>query len=459
MSEPAPAPPLAGAGRPDPFPDRVAATVRVVADLARDRRTPWLPAARLRRLRDIRARALVRHAAEYVPHYRDLFEEHGIDAEDVASADDLRELPLLEKGTVQRDGARFRSTSPEATRTFAFPTSGSSGTPLMVFHEPAALLRYLAVGERRRAVVRALLGRGRHRTVTIARSNSTGARTRATLRRLTLLPARPERSRLSPESSVEEMVAVLAERRPDVVAGWGNSLESLFRLAAAGEIWIPLPRLVDYHAEAMSDEGRRLIEHELGIPVTSNYGSVETFGIGYFCERRTGFHLHEDACHVRVVRDDRSDAPPGEPGEVVVSNLVNRGTVLLNYRLGDVAALLPHPCGCGRSFRLLGPVDGRVSEIVRLADGRRVHPFSVAGAVRADGLLRFRLVQEARVRFRLEVVTVDDDAYRRVVEAAVPRLRDVLRGADVTVVRRVSLADGPNQNFRRVVALPDDAAP
>jgi hypothetical protein len=270
MSQPAAAIPLAGAGPPDPLPDRVAATARVLGEFARDRRTPWLPAAKLHALRDARARALVRHAAEYVPHYRDLFEAHGIDAEDVASADDLRELPLLDKETVQRDDARFRSTSPEATRTFAFPTSGSSGTPLMVFHEPAALFRYLAVGERRRAVVRALLGRGRHRTVTIARSNSTGARTRATLRRLTLLPARPERARVSPESSVEEMVAVLAERRPDVVAGWGNSLESLFRLAAAGEIRIPLPRLVDYHAEAMSDEGRRLIEHELGIPVTSN---------------------------------------------------------------------------------------------------------------------------------------------------------------------------------------------
>jgi phenylacetate-CoA ligase len=455
MSEPAAARPLAGAGPPDPLPDRVAATARVLADLARDRRTPWLPRAKLRTLRDARARALVRHAAEYVPHYRDLFEERGVDAEDVASADDLRELPLLDKETVQRDEARFCSTSTEAARAFAFPTSGSSGTPLMVFHEPTALFRYLVVGERRRAVARALLGRGRHRTVTIARSNSTGARTRATLRRLTLLPARPERARLSPESSVKEMVAVLAERRPDVVAGWGNSLESLFRLAAAGEINIPLPRLVDYHAEAMSDEGRRLIENDLGIPVTSNYGSVETFGIGYFCEHRTGFHLHEDACHVRVVRDDRSDAPPGEPGEVVVSNLVNRGTVLLNYRLGDVAALLPDACPCGRSFRLLSAVQGRVSEIVRLANGRRVHPISVAGAVRQEGLLRFRLRQEARDRFVLEVVTLNDEAYTRVVEGSLPKLRGVLGGADVELVRRTALREGPREKFRRVVALPD----
>jgi hypothetical protein len=46
---------------------------------------------------------------------------------------------------------------------------------------------------------------------------------------------------------------------------------------------------------------------------------------------------------------------PRTSGEVVVSNLVNRETVLLNYRLGDVAASLPDRCPCGRSLPLLSP--------------------------------------------------------------------------------------------------------
>ena len=445
---------MPGVPPPDPLAARLAATARVLAALPRDRRMPWLPAAKIRSVRDARVRALVKFAAQHVPHYRDVFAERRLDPVDIASADDLVGLPLLDKETLQREPARFRSAMPDAAQALPFPTSGSSGTPLIVFHSRAALLRYFSISERRREVFRRLLGR-RYRTVTIAQPSSTGERTRATYRRLTVLPARPGRIRLSPELPVEEIVAALAERRPDVVGGWGNLIESLFRLAAAGDIQLPLPKLVDYYSDAMSDEGRRLIEDEFGIPVTSGYGSVETFSIGYFCERRSGFHLNDDACHVRVVREDGTDAPPGERGEVVVSNLVNRGTVLLNYRLGDVAALLPDPCECGRGFRLLSPVAGRVNEIVRLADGRRVHPFSVAGAVRQEGLLRFRLVQEARARFLLEVVTTDDHAYARVVDAALPKLRAVLGGAEVAVARRTALREGPREKFRRVVALPD----
>jgi phenylacetate-CoA ligase len=458
MSTPVPPAGFAGSGPPDPLPQRLAATARVLVALRRDRRTPWLPARKIHEARDARLRALVRHAAQHVPHYRDVFAGGGIDPNDVASADDLAELPLLEKESLQREPARFRSLSRAGEQAFSFPTSGSSGTPLIVFHTRAALLRYLSVSERSRDVPRLLLGRGRHRTLTIAHPSSTGTRTRALYRRLTLLPGRPGRFRISPELPIDAIVAALADRRPDVLAGWGNAIESIFRLAAAGEFRMHLPKLVDYYADALSEDGRRLIEEDFGIPVISTYGSVETFAIGFFCERRTGFHLHEDACHVRIVREDGTDAPEGEPGEVVVSNLLNTGTVLLNYRLGDVAAFLPDACGCGRGFRLLSAVHGRVNEIVRLADGRRVHPFSIAGAVRQEGLLRFRLSQEERARFRLEVVTTDEDAYARVVDAALPKLRAVLGGADVEVERRPALVDTARQKFRRVVALEEDGA-
>jgi phenylacetate-CoA ligase len=215
-----------------------------------------------------------------------------------------------------------------------------------------------------------------------------------------------------------------------------------------------LPRVVSYHASTLTEARRRLIEDDLGIPVVSTYGAVETFGIGFTCEERTEFHLHEDLCHLRVVAEDGADAPAGERGEVVVSNLVNRAMVLLNYRLGDIAALRKGRCTCGRTFRLLAGLEGRVSEIVHLRSGALVHPGSVAGVLFVDGLLRFQLLQEARDRFRLEVVTSDDDSYRRVADRALPELRSLLEGAGVELVRRGSIDGSGDRKLRRVVALP-----
>ena len=54
---------------------------------------------------------------------------------------------------------------------------------------------------------------------------------------------------------------------------------------------------------------------------------------------------------------------------MVVSNLVNRGTVLLNYRVGDLAARLPEPCGCGRALPLLSEVQGRRTEWLESSSG------------------------------------------------------------------------------------------
>jgi phenylacetate-CoA ligase len=406
-------------------------------------------------LRDARLRELVRHAAEHVPHYRHVFREQGIDPREIASAQDLRRLPLVEKGDVQRAPERFRS---ESVAAFPFPTSGSSGTPLVVHHDRESLLRNLVSGERLHGIRRHLLGAGPQRTLTITHPRSTGVRVRAYYRRATLVPARPGRNSVSVELPVEELARIVAAQRPDVIAGWGSSVESLFRHAAEGRVALRPPRLVRYFAEAMSEEGRRLVEDEFAVPVISTYSSVETFRIGFVCERRTGFHVHDDLCHVRVVRPDGADVGAGETGEVVVTNLVNRGTVLINYRLGDVAAAGGDPCPCGRPFPLLGWVQGRVSEIVSLPDGTRLHPYGVAAAVRVEGLLRFRLVQEEPRRFRLEVVVTDDAAFERVLATSAPRLRGVLLEPELAVVRMDELHEDGRTKFRRVVALAEPGA-
>ena len=134
---------------------------------------------------------------------------------------------------------------------------------------------------------------------------------------------------------------------------------------------------MSYAGDTMSDAGRRLIETEFGIPVLSAYNAVVCFKIGFTCERRAGFHLHEDLCDVRVVDQAGDDVPPRERGEVVVSNLVNRATVLLNYRLGDVARLEDEPCDCGRTARRLVDLEGRVDDLIELESGEYVYPTRV----------------------------------------------------------------------------------
>jgi phenylacetate-CoA ligase len=203
----------------------------------------------------------------------------------------------------------------------------------------------------------------------------------------------------------------------------------------------------------MTPAGRDLIEQRFGVPVLQSYCTTEVLRVGHFCELRRGFHVNDDLCHIVLVDGDGVPVADGERGEVVISNLVNRGTVVLNYRLGDVARLDPSPCPCGRTLRLLTDLEGRVDDVVRLADGGHVHPLSISRELRdAPGLLRWQLVQFGDDRFELRLMTADDDAFARLSGDLTRRLSRVLRGADVAAIRHATLPAGRGGKFRAVVA-------
>ena len=211
--------------------------------------------------------------------------------------------------------------------------------------------------------------------------------------------------------------------------------------------------MVMYMAEALPHGGREHIEGTFGIPVMSRYSAAEAFKIGFYCERRTGFHLHEDLCHVRVVGATERRLPPGEVGRIVISNLVNRASVLLNYPIGDLGSIAAEPCPCGRSFRVLSELEGRVEDILPLPDGRFVHPRAVWQVFQGDpDVLQYQLIQHEPDRFELRLATVDVDAYERAEARARPVLENLL-GADARIeARRVSESEHRGDRKFRAVA-------
>ena len=436
--------------------EKARGTLTILRELPGQCRVPFLPAERVRALRDARVRALVRYAAATVPHYRELLRAERVDAEDIRSADDLVRLPLLEKRRVQEDPQRFVAASPLARDPVVLATSGSTGTPLTVARDRRSLLAMVACSERERELEWRLCGR-RYAYPAAQVFNPYGnvSRVQDALGRTSFRPLRPRLHPLSIADPLEETAERIARVRPLVLHGYGTYLELLFRAYAAGTLRFPLPRVVFYAGDPISPEGRRLIREGLGVPVLSRYAAAEAIRIGHFCELGRGFHLHEDLCHVRVVAADGRPAEPGEVGEVVVTDLLNRASVLINYRLGDLATISDEPCPCGRTSRVLTELQGRTSAIVRLADGTLVHPVLLEGVIREhrDGVLRFQLVQEASDRFRLKLVTADAAAFATASKAVGAALARLLRGASVAVERHAELPVPESGKFQSVVAL------
>lgn len=149
-------------------------------------------------------------------------------------------------------------------------------------------------------------------------------------------------------------MAALEEFAPDILASHGSFLEELIVHLHATGARFRRPRLLLGRG---CDVARRSAARAtaFGIPSLSIYGAYEAPDLGFECPQHAGYHVNCDLYPFRVLDAGGGVLAPGDPGEIVVSNLVNRGTVLLNYRLGDEVSAVPEACRCGRTLpRALG---------------------------------------------------------------------------------------------------------
>lgn len=435
-------------------------TIRLLRDLPRQRHVPYESREELRARRDERVRETVRYAARCVPYYCRLFRDVRLDPRDFRTAEDLTRLPILEKSEVRARPEDFLSTDPGPDDVVPFLTSGSTGEPLTFYHDRNSLASNSAFSIREREVVRRLCGKAyRYRSAEFRYSRSTSMKIRDSLRGSIWVPVPLPRLRLSVDESVETVVEEVNAFRPDLMTGYGSYFELLFRMIAQRGLQMHRPKMLLYGADGMTDAGKRLIEREFEIPVHSKYNAVEAFKIGFTCECRTGYHLHEDLCHVRIVDRDGRAVPDGSPGQVVITNLVNRGTVLLNYRLGDIATRLEEDCDCGRTFSLLGDIQGRTEDVVFLESGRFVHPRIIWGVFKPrPEILRYQLIQHDADRFELKVVSRDEASYDRHIGEILAELGDLLEQPSIQARRCDSLEPEDSGKFRPVISAREQSA-
>ena len=425
----------------------------VFANLPGQRQVPYLPTEKLWALRDARLRRIVRYAAENVPHYRALFQTMKMDPREIRCVADLDRMPLLDKSTVCQNPDSFLPTTTLGAKSIPFLTSGSTGTRLRIHHDPRSLLANIAFGEREREVITNLCGRKLgYKELYLGYPEWTTRKVWDFYESWTFIPVRPQRLFVSVLEPIEHIAKIINQFRPDVILGWGSYLELLFRSLALKAVPIHRPRVLSYGADSMTSAGKRFIEEEFKVAVLSHYSAVECFKIGFFCERGMQFHLHEDLCHVKIIDAGGNQLPNGQRGEVVISNLINRGTVLLNYRLGDIAALTTEKCSCGRNLRLLSELEGRVEDAVFLPDGTFVHPRMIWSVFKnRNDILRYQLVQDEPQRFELKILTPDVHTYMRLIEGILSDLRQLLGTSAVIQARYAEeLALPTTRKFRAV---------
>lgn len=398
-------------------------------------RYAFRPPEAVRRDQCRRVRRMVAYAWRHVPYYRRTLERLGRTPADFRAVEDLERLPLIEREDLARNPMEFVSTEHPPDRHLLLHSGGSTGRPVDVYLDTRGLFEQAACFERLRAIVARCVGRRYgYREAVFASPQGTAPLVRRFCHERAWFPARARihRRLIDLFLPIEEHLARLEEFRPDVLYGQGSTLGRLF--AHARETGAPFhpPKAIIYTSDDIPGSMRRLILDEFHTPVFSLYGAVEALIVGFECEQHRGIHVNTDCCPVRIVDDAGRTLPPGETGDVVVSNLANWGTVLLNYRLGDLAALLPEPCPCGRSLPLLSFPQGRRDDRLLLPSGRTLHPQALRGPLEAlDGVREYQVVQESPTLLRVALLLARSADRDRIAEAVRSRFAEIC-GPNVT---------------------------
>jgi phenylacetate-CoA ligase len=132
-------------------------------------------------------------------------------------------------------------------------------------------------------------------------------------------------------------------------------------------------------AEPWSESFRNKLEEAWGpgYDACDIYGLSEVIGPGVAAECREskgGMHIFEDHFLAEVVDPETGEpVAEGEPGELTITTLTKQAQPVIRYRTGDMTRFLPGPCVCGRPWRRISRIEGRVDDML-IIRGINIYP-------------------------------------------------------------------------------------
>ena len=392
-------------------------------------------------------RALIRHAYDNVPYYRERWKALKISPDDIRSRDDLRKLPLLTKEEIRQNADRFVSQTTPKRDLLSRHTSGTTGKGLHFYMTREAVAFQWAVWWRHRLRFGVTPGTWHanftgHRVVPIAQHTPPYWRWNRPMRQILI-----NMQSLTP-AKIGSIVELLNSQRLDFYSGYPSFIHMLALNATdAGFRLSSPPRVIFTGAENMLDFQRRDIGAFTGAILTDHYGSSEACCNASRCPQ---FVYHEDFEFGIMEGLERT---PGDPAKTIVcTGFACDAFPFIRYEVGDTAVWQDGKgCACGRSSRVLLGVEGRTDDYVVTPEGARI--------ARLDYLFKDALnVKEAQIiqeeLGRITILLVRRNAYSTKDEMEIRRdIRSWLSPLlEVSFNYVAEIPREPNGKFRAVLS-------
>ncbi len=333
-----------------------------------------MPRDNLARIQFLRLKQTLEALYQLVPHYRQRFQEAGVEPGDIRSLGDLAGLPFTTKDDL-RDNypfGLFTSGLNDVVRIHS--SSGTTGLPTVVGYTRDDLEMWAEL------MARALTAAGAHResVVHIAYgyglfTGGLGVHYGAEKIGAAVVPVSGGQTRRQVRM-IRDLGSTLLACTPSYALNIAEAMDEMQIDPAGLKLKSGL-----FGAEPWSDEMRRVIQEKLLIDAFDIYGLSEVMGPGvaYECRAKEGLHIGADHFIAEVVDPASGEVlPEGAAGELVITTITKQALPVVRYRTRDITVLNSKPCSCGRTHLRMAKISGRTDDML-IIRGVNVFPSQV----------------------------------------------------------------------------------
>jgi phenylacetate-coenzyme A ligase PaaK-like adenylate-forming protein len=368
--------------------------------------TQWLPTEEIERLQHRQLLKVAAHAEKHSPLFRSRLQAAGLHAEQLATAEGLRSLPVMTRRDIQAAGnSLFCRQLPKAHLPVGeTQTSGSSGEPVVVKRSAINNLFWMAATLRehlwqqrdfsgRLAVIRANYPEGDSENqadwgVPVRLFFNTGTS-----------------HALKINTDIERQAEWLTEINPDYLLTYPNNLAALLQQFDQRGTRLTGLRQIRTLGETLADSVRDATREILKVEIADTYSSQELGTLAMQCPESGLYHTMAESHIIEVLDEHGKPCLPGQIGRIIITDLHNFATPLIRYQIGDYAEVCA-ACSCGRGLPTLKRIAGRERNMLLLPDGRRHWPLVGFGHYRDIAPIRqYQLIQRNLESLEMRLVT------------------------------------------------------
>ncbi len=381
---------------------------------------------------------IVAYAYASVPFYKKLYDDSGFHPNDIQSIDDISKIPVIDKKLLVRNPYdKLISKKFNLNELLPVKTAGSNGMPFQ-FYIDNSFDQF-----RKAQCIRPYLTNGKHlfdHSVIISVHKLPSPKWFQHLKVM-------RESRIFAGADISFQLKTIQQLKPDIIQGYGSSLNLLAVKILDENIRAPKPRLLFADSELLMPDMRDNIEKAFRTKVIDIYGTWETDNIAYECHCHEGYHIAIDSVIMEFINGGKT-VKPDEEGEIVVTVLNNYAMPFIRYNLHDMGSYNKKICSCGRTFPLMNPIKGRANDYMITNDGKKLSFFNIAYFDKlAPNVREYQIIQEDINSFT--VLVVPGFSYNNHAEdVIVPAIKGFFPEAEIILNIVPSIEREPSGKFK-----------